>query len=140
MKTTAKRMTAVAGGLIMAAGALTVGTASNAAAATCYGGATKETFKMGTDEAGHSFGPYTTSSRCKDINLRMTTWGSANTLKVRVCFHPSSGGTTCNSWKDFTKGNALDKWREIAIDVKTGTKYSISMDFASHTFKGDLAH
>ncbi|WP_338900048.1 hypothetical protein WBG99_34010 [Streptomyces sp. TG1A-60] len=140
MRMTAKRLTAVAGGLVMAAGALTVGTASTASAATCYGGAVGKTFNMGQDEAEHRFGPYTTSSRCNDINLKITSWGNANPLFVRVCFHPSSGGTTCNAWKEFTKKGDLNKWRVIATDVKDGTRYSVSMDFASNTFKGDLAH
>ncbi len=140
MKETVKRLTAVAGGLVMAAGVLTVGTASNAAAATCYGGAVSKTFAMGTDEAEHRFGPYTTTSRCDDINLRITSWGNASPLVVRVCFHPSSGGTTCNSWKEFYKSSDLNQWRVIASDVRDGTSYSVSMDLASNTFKGDLAH
>ncbi|WLW52765.1 hypothetical protein [Streptomyces sp. YU58] len=138
MKTTTKRLAAVTGGLVLAAGALTVGTASNAAAATCYGGATSETFAMGSDEAEHRFGPYTTTSRCNDINLRITSWGNANPLMVRVCFYPTSGGSSCNSWKQFTKSD-LNEWRVIATDVKDGTKYRVSMDYASNTFKGDLA-
>ncbi|MDX3310433.1 hypothetical protein ACWGH3_01960 [Streptomyces sp. NPDC054884] len=140
MRTTAKRLTAVAGGLVMAAGALTVGTASNAAAATCYEGAVSKTFNMGTDEAEHRFGPYTTTSRCNDINLKITSWGNASPLLVRVCFHPASGGTTCNSWKEFYKSSDLNKWRVIASDVKNGTRYSVSLDFASNTFRGALAH
>ncbi|WP_330287317.1 hypothetical protein [Streptomyces sp. NBC_00576] len=140
MKTTAKRLTAVAGGLVMAAGALTVGSASTAAAATCHGGAASKTFSMGTDQAEHRFGPYTTTSRCSDINLKITSWGNASPLVVRVCFHPSSGGTTCNSWKEFYKSSDLNQWRVIASDVRDGTKYSVSMDLASNTFKGDLAH
>ncbi|MCD7443914.1 hypothetical protein K4B79_37615 [Streptomyces lincolnensis] len=138
MKTTTKRLAAVTGGLVLAAGALTVGTASNAAAATCKGSATSETFAMGSDEAEHRFGPYTTTSRCNDINLRITSWGNANPLMVRVCFYPTSGGSSCNSWKQFTKSD-LNDWRVIATDVKDGTKYRVSMDYASNTFKGDLA-
>ncbi|MEV0217884.1 hypothetical protein [Streptomyces sp. NPDC050704] len=139
MRTTAKRLTAVAGGLVLAAGALTVGTASTAAAATCKGGAVSKTFNMGSDQSEHRFGPYTTTSRCNDINLRFTTWGNAGMLAVRVCFHPSSGGTTCNSWKEFYKSD-LDEWRVIASDVRDGTRYSVSMDYATNTFKADLAH
>ncbi|MEU5655355.1 hypothetical protein ABZ802_07050 [Streptomyces sp. NPDC047737] len=139
MRKTTQRLTAVAGGLAMAAGALTVGAASPAAAATCYGGAVSKTFSMGTDQAEHRFGPYTTTSRCSDINLKFTSWGNADPLYVRVCFHPSSGGTSCNSWKEFHSGD-LNEWRVIADDVKDGTRYSVSMDFASNTFKGLLAH
>ncbi|MEU4979315.1 hypothetical protein [Streptomyces sp. NPDC021969] len=139
MKKTAKRLTAVTGGLVMAAGALTVGTASNAQAATCYGGASHQTFNMGTDEAEHRFGPYYTTSRCNDINLKLTSWGNANPLFVRVCFYPTSGGVSCNSWKEFDKSD-LNDWRVIATDVKDGTKYRVSMDYASNTFKGYLAH
>lgn len=139
MRRATKRAAAVAGGLVMAAGGLTVGTASNAAAATCYGGAVSKTWNMGTDQSEHRFGRYTTTSRCNDINVRFTDWGNAGLLTVRVCFHPSSGGTTCNSWKEFTTGD-LGKWRVIATDVKDGTEYSVSMDYASNTFKADLAH
>ncbi|MFB4421749.1 hypothetical protein C5F59_011740 [Streptomyces sp. QL37] len=140
MRRTTKRAAAVAGGLVMAAGGLTVGTASNAAAATCHGGAVGKTWNMGTDQSEHRFGPYTTTSRCNDINVRFTSWGNAGMLAVRVCFHPSSGGTTCNSWKEFHESSDLDRWRVIATDVKDGTKYSVSMDYASNTFKADLAH
>ncbi|MET7703144.1 hypothetical protein [Streptomyces sp. NPDC005485] len=139
MRTTAKRLAAVAGGLVMAAGALVFGTASTAQAATCKGGASYETFSMGTDQAEHSFGPYYTTSRCSDINLKLTSWGNANPLTVRVCFYPTSGGTTCNSWKEFYKSSDLNTWRVIATDVKDGTKFRISMDLASNTFKGYLA-
>ncbi|MEV1066746.1 hypothetical protein [Streptomyces sp. NPDC050263] len=140
MRTTAKRLTAAAGGIVMAAGALTIGGASPAAAATCYGGAISRTFDLKQDEAEHRFGPYTTTSRCNDINLRITQWGNANPLYVRVCFHPSSGGTSCNSWKSFTRANDLNQWRVIATDVLDSTSYSVSMDFGSNVFKGDLAH
>ncbi|MFD5750814.1 hypothetical protein [Streptomyces sp. NPDC127033] len=140
MRTTAQRLTALTGGLVIAVGGLTIGTAPTAAAATCYGGAVSKTFNMGTDQAEHRFGPYTTTSRCNDINLKITSWGNAGLLVVRVCFHPSSGGTTCNSWKEFYKSSDLNQWRVIAGDVKDGTRYSVSMDLASNTFKGDLAH
>ncbi|MFE9723239.1 hypothetical protein ACFYQ5_06475 [Streptomyces sp. NPDC005794] len=140
MRKTTKRLAAVAAGLVMAAGGLTVGTASTAAAATCYDGAVSKTFNMGTDQSEHRFGPYTTTSRCSDINLKFTSWGNAGMLAVRVCFHPASGGTTCNSWKEFYKSSDLNRWRVIATDVKDGTKYSVSMDYASNTFKGALAH
>jgi hypothetical protein len=117
-----------------------LGSSTPASAATCYGGAISGTFDMGQDEAEHRFGPYTTTSRCNDINLKITSWGNANPLFVRVCFHPGSGGTTCNSWKTFYKSSDLNKWRVIAADVRDGTRYSLSMDYASNTFRGYLAH
>ncbi|WP_415949702.1 hypothetical protein [Streptomyces sp. KLOTTS4A1] len=139
MKTTVKRVAAATGGLVLAAGALTVGTATTAQAATCYGGASYKSFALGSDEAEHRFGPYYTSSRCNDINLKITSWGNASPLYVRVCFYPTSGGSYCNSWKKFYKSSSLNNWRVIATDVRDGTKFRVSMDFGSNTFKGYLA-
>lgn len=139
MRATTKRFAAITGGLVMAAGTLTIGTATTASAASCYGGAVSKTFDMGTDEAAHYFGPYYASSQCNDINLKLTSWGNGDPF-VKVCFYPSSGGSYCQSSdRRFEKSKDLNKWRVIATNVKPGTKYKIKMDFASRTFKGKIA-
>ena len=89
---------AVLSGLALTAGVLaSTGTASATSdqergsgevkAASCYGSATNETFDMGSDEAPHSFGPYTTAKPkvCGDINLKITKWAHSNTLRAQIC-------------------------------------------------------
>ncbi|MEU2675159.1 hypothetical protein ABZ622_41500 [Streptomyces sp. NPDC007164] len=152
MREITRRIAVLTGGLALVTGAMSSasvsaatsapersGTASGAAV-TCYGSATSETFNMGTDEAEHSFGPYYTASPkvCGDINLKITKWGSANPLRVRICFYPAGGGKECTKYKSFVKSD-VGKWRVLATDVIPGTKYRISMDYASHVFKGKLA-
>ncbi|MBU7597531.1 hypothetical protein JGS22_007815 [Streptomyces sp. P38-E01] len=147
------RSAAVASGLALSVGVgVTAGTgvataapgpdrASGGAAATCYGSATDVTFAMGSDEAAHTFGPYWTANprKCGDINLRITTWGNASTLRSRICFKPTSGNDFCVPWKGLKKADTLNKWRVLATDVIPGTKYTIQLDFASGTFRGKLA-
>ena len=153
MTTTAKRrLVATVSGLVLAAGTLVGGTASAAVpdrgehgatagnggsrATSCYGGATSETFKMGTDEAPHGFGPYYMGTACGDINLKLTKWGSASTLRTKICFGgPSS---SCDEGPALRKSD-VGKWRVLATDVIPGTKYWIRLDLASHTFRGLLA-
>ncbi|MEV5203405.1 hypothetical protein [Streptomyces sp. NPDC053720] len=65
-------------------------------------------------------------------------WGNANPLRVRICFYPTGGGKECTKYKSFVKSD-VGKWRVLATDVIPGTKYRISMDYASHVFKGKLA-
>ncbi|MFG3532345.1 hypothetical protein ACGF8B_37295 [Streptomyces sp. NPDC047917] len=151
MREITRRIAVLTGGLALVTGAMSSASvnaaasvpersAASGAAVTCYGSATSETFNMGTDEAEHSFGPYYTASPkiCGDINLKLTQWGSANPLHVRICFYPTGGGTQCTKYMSFTKSD-VGKWRVLATDVIPGTKYRISMDFASHVFKGELA-
>lgn len=142
MKRTAitKRAAMLTAGLAVTVATVAGGTATAAASdrgesgvTSCYGGATSETFNMGTDESAHYFGPYYMGTACGDINLKLTKWGSARSLKTWICFSSS-----CDAGPTLKKSD-VGEWQVLATDVIPGTKYKIKMDFGSHTFKGLLA-
>lgn len=108
-------------------------------AVSCLGGAKNWSIDTGTDEAPHTFGNYYTTSRCNDINLKVTTWGNGSP-GFRVCFKPTSGKDYCNSGTIYKKSTDNNVWRTIATDVKDGTRFSVQIDLVSHTFKGQLAY
>jgi len=115
------RIGRVAVALVLAATGLTVGAvavAGPADAATCHGGAKEFSIPWyyGSFYLPSS-GTWTTSNRCKDINLKFT---NANIdYEVRVCFFPSSGGMSCQgSYK-----KVRNSWKVVASDVKDGTKF-----------------
>lgn len=120
------RAAMVAGAVGMVATGLTaagLGT-ETASAATCLGGA-----KSWTKEWGGGFyvpkdGTWTTTSRCADINLKITT---TLPLEVRVCFFPSSGGMSCQS--SYKKVGS--SWKVVASGVKDGTKFRLQFRSSS---------
>ncbi|WP_330456398.1 hypothetical protein OIB37_05575 [Streptomyces sp. NBC_00820] len=89
-----------------------VSTAS-AAATSCYGGAV-------TVNTGDSleFGPYTASSRCADINVRII-GGDAGSVNACVKFTRYG---RCNYWT--TIGWS---WKTIATDVKDGSEFTVPL-------------
>jgi hypothetical protein len=132
------RIGRIAVALVLAAGGLTVGTvaaAGPANAATCYGGAKEfsipwyyDTFYL------PSSGTWTTSSRCKDINLKFT--NAIIDYELRVCFFPSSGGMTCQS--SYKKvGNS---WKVVATDVMDGTKFKFQFRYKPPAMSGFAAY
>jgi hypothetical protein len=84
-----------------------------ASATTCYGGAVTKQYGDGA-----YFGPYTASSRCTDINLRLIA-GTSDYVNACVVFidHTSQ----CNRWTKVPKG----PWRTIATDVLDGTHFEV---------------
>ncbi|MEV5846711.1 hypothetical protein AB0M32_32565 [Streptomyces sp. NPDC051985] len=87
-------------------------TAANATAATsCYGGAVTVHYGEVLD-----FGPYRTTSRCADINMRVV-GGDAEYVVACVKFEKTG---VCNRW---TKVGW--SWTTIATDVLDGTKFTV---------------
>ncbi|WIX90396.1 hypothetical protein [Amycolatopsis sp. DG1A-15b] len=85
-----------------------------AAATSCYGGAVTAHYGDALE-----LGPYTTTSRCIDINLKLTSGTSAY---VNACVKFAKTGR-CNYWTRVNKGS----WRTIATDVLDGTKFTVPL-------------
>ncbi|MEU9972916.1 GH25 family lysozyme [Streptomyces sp. NPDC051014] len=82
-----------------------------AAATTCYGGAVTARYGDVVD-----FGPYVTTSRCTDINMRVT-GGTAEYVNACVKFARTG---VCNHWTKVGRG-----WTTIATDVLDGTRFTV---------------
>ncbi|MGW3106184.1 hypothetical protein [Streptomyces sp. NPDC001100] len=86
--------------------------ATTAAAATsCYGGAVTVHYGDVLD-----FGPYWTTSRCDDINMRVV-GGDAEYVVACVKFAKTG---VCNRWTKVGRS-----WTTIATDVLDGTKFTV---------------
>ncbi len=104
------------------------GTAANAAT-SCYGGA----ITVNVSAAYQKTGPYTTTSRCNDINLKITK--VTNWRVATVCWY--NYGTCSNNGYWFEPGQT--GWVVIASDVKDGTKFTIQWSDGFGPTTGSLA-
>ncbi|MGW2212810.1 hypothetical protein [Streptomyces sp. NPDC001781] len=86
---------------------------TSSAAASCYGGAVTVSYGDAAE-----FGPYTTTSRCSDINLRMV---SGDAEFVWACVKFVRVGE-CNYWTKVGRS-----WKTIATDVKDGSKFTMPL-------------
>ncbi|MEU6200244.1 hypothetical protein [Streptomyces sp. NPDC047061] len=86
-------------------------TTATAAATSCYGGAVTVHYGEVLD-----FGPYLTTSRCNDINMRVV-GGDAEYVVACVKFAKTG---VCNRW---TKVGW--SWTTIATDVLDGTRFTV---------------
>ncbi|MEU9401242.1 hypothetical protein [Streptomyces sp. NPDC048242] len=86
---------------------------SSSVATSCYGGAVTVTYGDAAE-----FGPYTTTSRCADINLRMV---SGDAEFVWACVKFTRVGA-CNYWTQVGRS-----WKTIATDVKDGSKFTVPL-------------
>ncbi|MFB7776779.1 hypothetical protein [Streptomyces bauhiniae] len=86
---------------------------TSAAATSCYGGAVTVSYGDAVE-----FGPYTTTSRCTDINLRMV---SGDAEFVWACVKFVRVGE-CNYWTKVGRS-----WKTIATDVKDGSKFTMPL-------------
>ncbi|MEV7198864.1 hypothetical protein [Streptomyces griseoluteus] len=97
--------------------ALAVSAPATAHAATadtsCYGGAVTVSYGDAVE-----FGPYTTTSRCADINLRMV---GGDAEFVWACVKFTRVGE-CNYWTKVGRS-----WKTIATDVKDGSKFTVPL-------------
>jgi hypothetical protein len=87
--------------------------ASAAAATSCYGGAVTVHYGDALE-----FGPYWSSDRCDDINMRVI-GGTAD--YVIACVKFAKYGT-CNRWT-----NVGRSWQTIATDVLDGSKFTVPL-------------
>ena len=88
------------------------------AATSCYGGA--KSWQL-TDYAA-TIGPYTTTSRCGDINLKVDQ-GNA-----RACVIFIDHTSACNSLKDTFPG----EWVVVADDVRDGTRFKVRVVYLEY--------
>ncbi|WP_329010952.1 MULTISPECIES: hypothetical protein [unclassified Streptomyces] len=84
-----------------------------AAATSCYGGAVTVNYGDALE-----FGPYTTTSRCTDINLRMV---GGDAEFVWACVKFTRVGE-CNHWTKVGRS-----WKTIATDVLDGSKFTVPL-------------
>jgi hypothetical protein len=100
---------------------------TNVAAVSCFG----QAFNMGTHtvQSGRTIvlpaatsKSFTTSSHCRDINVRLTRL--TNPVQMRVCFHVGSPIPTCSTAKTINQAN---QWRVLATNVRDGVKYTIDV-------------
>lgn len=130
MITLAVATTATAGLVLAPASAASAEPASAdpAAVLSCFGSA--KTIN-GTDPNGH-WPPFTstfTTSNCNDINVNMT-----QTVDVRTCFKPTSGGIFCNDWRTVF----ANTWGLAATDVRDSTEFWLT--FSSTAVQGRAAY
>ncbi|MEU4088647.1 hypothetical protein ACFXAW_13375 [Streptomyces sp. NPDC059445] len=101
---------------LLGAGAAPAAAQSSAAATSCYGGAKTLNYRY---QAGpRDYGPFTTSSRCGDINMRLTT-DDQSFLYACVVFIDHTD--KCNH--DNTYSLHGTPWATVATDVKDGTRF-----------------
>jgi hypothetical protein len=80
-----------------------------------------------------TYGPvYVTSSRCQDINIRLTSGGPVH---ARVCFIPTTGTAYCNQGRTVSGTG----WHVIATDVLDGTTYFVSFGTVGARVTGYIA-
>ncbi|GLZ29087.1 hypothetical protein Lesp02_12770 [Lentzea sp. NBRC 105346] len=92
---------------------------SSASAATCYDGAIKLHYDY--QSGARDYGPYTTSSRCRDINMRLITDIPGVYLAACVVFVDHT--SLCNhdnSYRIFGP-----PWGTVATDVRDGTHFKL---------------
>ncbi|ELP68534.1 hypothetical protein ACKI1I_04055 [Streptomyces turgidiscabies] len=102
---------------LLGAGAAPAAAQASAAATTCYGGAKNLNYRYKGD-GPREYGPFTTSSRCGDINMRLTT-DDQSFLYACVVFVDHT--TKCNH--DNTYSLHGTPWATVATDVKDGTRF-----------------
>jgi len=98
-------------GLTAPAHASASAASASSAATTCYGGAVTVRYGDVVD-----FGPYWTTSRCQDVNMRVIS-GTADYVDACVKFAKTG---TCNRWTKVGRS-----WTTIATDVLDGTKFTV---------------
>ncbi|MYV38901.1 hypothetical protein GT030_15565 [Streptomyces sp. SID1328] len=96
---------------------------ASSAATSCYGGAVTVSYGDAVE-----FGPYTTTSRCTDINLRMV---GGDAEFVWACVKFTRVGE-CNYWTKVGRS-----WKTIATDVKDGSKFTVPLGV---DLEGSSAH
>jgi len=90
------------------------------AATSCYGGAISLHYDYHVGPV--DYGPYTTTSRCNDINMRLLTDGP-NGVFLYACVVFVDHTNACNHGD--TYGVFGPPWDTVATDVKDGTHFKL---------------
>ncbi|MGV9210635.1 hypothetical protein ACTFTM_02095 [Micromonospora sp. RB23] len=98
--------------------------------ATCYGGAVRSFFQTGG--YGGQAGPYRTTSRCRDINVRNT---SAYATEACVIFIDKTGN--CNYW---TYLPANSGWTTVATNVRDGVNFRVRFENLRYEYEPLVAY
>lgn len=98
--------------------------------ATCYGGAVRSFFQTGG--SGGQAGPYRTTTRCRDINVRNT---SAYATEACVIFIDKTGN--CNYW---TYLPANSGWTTVATNVKDGVNFRVRFENLRYEYEPLVAY
>ncbi|MEW2116394.1 hypothetical protein AB0945_14615 [Streptomyces sp. NPDC005474] len=102
---------------LLGAGVAPAAAQTSAAAVSCNDGAKTLTYRY--QAAAKEYGTFTTSSRCRDINMRLRSSDPAVLLDACVVFvdHTSK----CNN--DDTYSTHGTEWATVATDVRDGTHF-----------------
>ncbi|MEH1012506.1 hypothetical protein V6U90_05205 [Micromonospora sp. CPCC 206060] len=91
---------------------------------TCYGGAVRDYFQVGG--WGGQSGPYRTTTRCGDINVR-----NASTYGTYACVVFIDKTNNCNYW---TYLPANSGWRVAATNVRDGVNFVVRFSNSSYQY------
>ncbi|TDC79999.1 hypothetical protein E1193_18150 [Micromonospora sp. KC606] len=89
-----------------------------ASAATCYGGAVRSYFDQG--RSGGDAGPYRTTTRCRDINVR-----NASQYGVNACVIFIDRTGACNYRTYLPSGS---NFITVATDVRDGVRFKVRFE------------
>ncbi|MFY1618704.1 hypothetical protein [Micromonospora sp. WMMD736] len=98
--------------------------------ATCYGGAVRSFFQTGG--YGGQAGPYRTTTRCRDINVRNT---SAYATEACVIFIDKT--SKCNYW---TYLPANSGWTVVATNVRDGVNFRVRFENLRYEYEPLVAY
>jgi hypothetical protein len=80
---------------------------------------------------------YVASSRCQDVNIRITS-ELTETLLLRTCFYPTSAPDYCNQWTEIPVGDS--GWRPPATRLIDGTKFRVQFANPGDHLEGYIAY
>ncbi|KXK58133.1 hypothetical protein AWW66_31570 [Micromonospora rosaria] len=98
--------------------------------ATCYGGAVRSYFERAG--WGGDAGPYRTTSRCRDVNVR-----NASPFPVDACVIFVDRTSRCNYW---TYLPARSGWIVVATNVKDGVNFRVRFETQRYEYEALTAH
>lgn len=95
------------------------------ALATCYGGAVRTIFEVGG--WGGDAGPFRTSTRCRDINVR-----NDSVYGTQACVVFIDRTNNCNYW---TYLPARSGWFVVATNVLDGTRFKVRFSNTAYQYE-----
>ncbi|BCL15073.1 hypothetical protein [Micromonospora sagamiensis] len=98
--------------------------------ATCYGTTSRSYFQTGG--WGGQAGPYRTSSRCVDINVR-----NASAFSTQACVIFIDRTSNCNYW---TYLPANSGWTTIATNVRDGVNFKVRFSNSYYQYEPLVAY